>query len=478
MPALRELAHLRGVHLTGVDHLSSLEDQSRLVYEAAREHAAAQNFERFALKGRPGRRGGMVMARITSILFPRATRDELRALNGLVNQVLRQTGAAVCLRRPTDGDDRPPTWFIADEMPADLTLVAIAIARRGSGAAAGAPNGSGFSEPAYLRQNERKLTAHEAGEDLPPNEVTVRSTETEQTEQLTGIEARNDAFEARRRQIVEDHARLKQAVLEQVLTSPVPLTCADVETFLRRDDASFDLTRSAVTHTLRELADEAQLARRRETRDERLVRGGGHLPKAGPAYLYAGPPGPVPARTQLPDGVDPVRPAKAIHDEVAARRTQLETQVLEVLRKQYPKQEKNRPRSTGRIAALIPGATAESVKRALLTLERQGLVYESSNGNWYDVSRRRGPKRTTREPQQPEAALHAAEEAAPVPALVAPHDAFAQLNKAMTTLGNAARELVLQTSAKVPVLSVRVAELERENAELREKLDSLRRALA
>lgn len=99
-------------------------------------------------------------------------------LNELIRQVLRRTGAAVCVRNVTG---EVPVWFVSQELPKDYVVVSRFVATGGHRL-------NGTLTPT---RREMKLTPEEVGENREPAPVTVTKVEKcEETVMAPGTEKR------------------------------------------------------------------------------------------------------------------------------------------------------------------------------------------------------------------------------------------------------------------------------------------------
>lgn len=434
---------LTGFNTEGVDAYSPLEDQVALTYRAAYHFASANGFKPHTHRGVAGRAGPMVMKRITDSLFDHADKDVRDKLNGLISQVLRKCDAAVCIVHPADRETMP-TWFVANKMPPNLTIVALSHAHN---------DRKPPREPNRLipTHTEQRLTAQEAGENMPPGEVTVKQTEPKRQltpeERVAPIRDRIDA-------VVEEHKRFLEELF-RLIAAHTPVSAPDLKHLMGRADSDS----SAITGSVKELADAGRIVGRLEEDDERRIRGGGELPKGKRVMLWAPAPGPVPKRTKLPEGVPPMRGAKTWAEDYKKELDSWCDKVLEELAKSYPKHE-NRPRSAGRLSE-VTGLTLEQTKSAIERLAKLELIYDNGHYTYYLAERRRGPKAaTTAEPIPPYANGSADQEAArqavappvqaPVlPTEVPPEDLVAAVAELIQRYGKSGDEEQLREQLRV-----------------------------
>lgn len=382
MPQLGKTARIRVEGQRGVTASSPLEDQVQEIYAAVSHYAKANGFESFVHHGPhgavKGTKGPMILSRLVRQVIPDLTEDEFRVTYSLILQVLRKTDGAVCIRRPRDGDPEGtvPEWFVADKMPSNLVVVAIAYSRDSAKAAQGSPHT--FDEERYLSRRERRVSAEEAGENLPPGEVTVSSRKGK--DPVAGIrgddglwtETQRKAFEESRVRRTQDHHAFVQRVLEEVRTSAIPCSAVEITQAVNSDEGwKFSLSR--YRDALRELVDGKQVVDRKETPDERRLRGGGSFPKGGSAALYWPAPGPVPPRDTLPPGVQPARAASDWSKDQVELWREEERRVLE-----YISQHRQPALST--VKESIPGMDPERVELAITRLIASKQLRKDSRG--------------------------------------------------------------------------------------------------
>lgn len=442
---------LRGFKAEGITSQSPLEDQVVLTYRAAYHFAQTNGFEPWTHRGVSGMKGPMVMRRITDYLFDDADKTTRDKINGLVSQVLRKTDAAVCLKQPGSNREEMPVWFVANNLPPNITIVALSHA---NGEAK--KTGPSSLAPTYT---ERRLTPEEAGETKPPGEVTVTHGEPKNKPDQRVL----DAFKEQNERIAAEHREFVEEVY-QTIERHAPVAATEVK-FLMRDRTTDDS--SAVLTATRELLEEGRLVGRVEEDDERLIRGGGHLPKGRRLNLLAPAPGPVPKRTALPEGV-PVRKAAAEWDR--ERKEALERlcdKVLDVMTN-HRQHEGRRVKSLGAIAD-VAGLSRDDTRTALNRLIEIGLVYKGeSSGNYHLTERRRGPRET--------GAVHQpAQEVTVPPAPPAPaaqDDLVAQAHSLIDQLGR------LSNAGELEQLREQNAQLAEENRKLTKQVMALRAAVA
>lgn len=435
----------QGIDTQGVDEFSPLEDKCVLVYRAARRYAEVNGFAPYVHRGVPGVRGKMVMSHLVRDLFPNMSKDDAEITNGLINQVLRKTDAAVCVKRPKDRGD-VAEWFVADRMPENIVIVALSHARKGPGEAV--PRS--FDEKHFMTRNEMKLRPEEV--EREPGEVVVTKTQDEAPVARTP-DVLQDLHEERRRW----RAEMKQRVLEEVCTNPVPLSVHDVTFYL--NEAGYEISDSTVRGLLNELTDEGKLVSRIETEQEKVVRGGGRPPAARRKALWSEAPGPVPVRTRLPDRVPPATPMAQHREDRVMDKNRTREVIMEAIRHKETQ-------TTGKIAEAT-GYSREHVRNLLKELMDEGLVY--SDRGAFRLARRR---RTVVEPQT---------EVVPVST---PETSQTPEKSTNSTSVDIANPLVgrivslVQELAATGDASLEVESLQKENDQLREENERLKRAVA
>lgn len=464
MTRLGDQARIRrsGSH---VDHLSPIEDQAVEVYQAARKLAAARGFRKHVHNGPfgavSGLAGPMVLTQLVRQLFPGYGEEEFRTAYSIINQALRKTDSLVCLKRPV-GDPQHrdpkdmPVWFVRDEMPGNLVVVTLAQAKKSADVT---ERPTQFDETKFLTPRERRLSKEAAGETLPAGEVTVTHAE----QPKTPAQLREDALAARREEAHQEHERFKARVLEEIQTSPVPLTTGELRDVLNASDG-FTFHRTTYRDVVRKLVADGKVVGRKETDDERLLRGGGSMPKGGRSSLWAASPGPVPVRTKLPDGVNPHRSALEWDEE---KRQQRETDMQAIL-DFIGREHRDKRRRTRMIDTL--GLTDERFNAATRELETAGKIY-TNQGRYYLA--RRSTKSVTPEKVNP---LPSATDPVTVPSMPSPASPVSDGDE-----GDLA--LVQRLAEKLGVTlpqgdEQRVRDLEAENAKLKEQVSALKAAIA
>ena len=148
-------------HLASVTPLSPLEDKVHLIWAAAHRMATLSGGVAERYNGKPGVRGHFTMTQVVSSVFPELSRDDVAKLSSASNQVLRRCNGAHC---QNSGKGIVSTWWVADEIPDDMVVIAQWVASRGK---------LSVAPPLAPTRTEVKLTPHEAGEDREPAPVTV-----------------------------------------------------------------------------------------------------------------------------------------------------------------------------------------------------------------------------------------------------------------------------------------------------------------
>lgn len=457
---------LKGFEREGVDHNSPLEDQCALVYKAARHYATVNGFEPWVHTGPHGPvqgvKGPMVMKRLVSDLFSRADEHQLGLMNGYINQVLRKTDAAVCVYQPHGKDERP-VWFIADRMPAHLTVVALNQVKKSDVSPA-------HRDP-WRDKVEARLTPEEAGENLEPGEVSVTFKEP-QLELPPRAESLREHLEA----AASRHSEIIERVFEIVTASAVPMHAREVHTLYGGDDV-IELT--TIRKALKELEKTGRLFTRLEENSERLVRGGGSFPRGKRVDLFW-PASPVPVRDRLPDGIEPYKAAQDWDNERKNARMAAADRVLETMTRIYPAHEK--PRTVPRIAEAA-GLEVELTRSILNEFIEMGLVYrgERNTSQYYLSDSRRKPDEepelTAEEETQYLEETPASEGGlAPEPAMK-PGEVRAQINTLLDKLTGDVFQ-VTDLENRIRQLEAENRGLADENRRLRDAVGSLKAAIA
>lgn len=402
-----------------VDAHSPLEMQVQEVYKAAHRIALGSGFKPHVHHGpygaRQGRMGNMVLSNLVKQVLQNFDNDDhFKKVYGLINQVLRKTDAAVCLRQPKHRAAGTPVrqadlplWFVADQLPENIVVVALSYSKTSAGIRP--YDSSEFDEDAFLTPREKRLADEEVKRDTgEPVRVTTLGPEphtspnpdpdpdpdpapapAEPTEQPGP--GRGAHLKARHATAAKERERLAQRVFEEVQTSPVPLTARDL-TEVINNELGTKWSLSVFRDLMHEMLDDGRVVSRLENINERAVRGGGSLPKGRAMLLYWPAPGPVPERTQLPSGVEPYRAAQGW---VEGRETLLEDDAKLVEKALWASGYKHQIRTRGQISRET-GLTVSRVSVILDKLLEENVVYQ--NKNMFFVSERamkHGPKSKT-----------------------------------------------------------------------------------
>jgi hypothetical protein len=497
MPQVGETARVRLKGSTGVDHNAPLEVLSQEVYRVARKYAEVNNFKSHVHTGPHGPvkgvAGPMIMSTLIRQLFPTAHDEEaFKITRGLIMQVLRKTDAAVCIKQhpprergaPFDRENMP-VWFVADHMPANIVVVALAHARHSVETVnSRTPE---FSERNYLTKSEKRLSPEEV--ERQPGEVTTVTPSTvaksdqtpSKTKQSPAVE---QAFDNFRDRIKEQHEALLQRVLEELQTNPVPLTGPDIAAIVGSELA---YTAGSYAKAAAQLVESGKAVRRKETAAERRVRGGGQPPKGGASWLYAPAPGPVPVRTRLPDGVIPHRSARAWTDDAMGDRQSHLDLVMEKLTSSGSRGSQP-PRTLSAITDAT-GLPRDRVKRLLNDLQGQGRV-EHRKYSWYPVDTSKTEKKRSEQPSetpQPEPTavpdVVTETETKPKPPAKSADDRNLELiqelaNRLGTELPKGDAERIHELEVAVRGVSEQNVELLKQNKTLRSQVGALQAAIA
>lgn len=393
MPRLKDTARVRLKGSTGVDHTSPLEEQCQEVYRVALALATSHGFKPHTYNGPHGPvkgvAGPMVMSRLVRQLLPGFNDTEFKRASGLINQVLRKTDACVCIKQPNrhGGVPRPedlPVWFIADTMPDNIVVVALSHARNPTDTKT-----TSFSEDEFLTRRERQLPMSSVGEDQEPAEVTVTTTVPPRPPRPPKESDRGpeQALKEYQEQVRAERDALMQRILDELATSPISLSATDIGRIINRDDG-VEWSHSHYRDLLNQLLGSGRVVRRKETDDERRVRGGGDLPKAGRVWLWWLAPGPVPERDRMPAGIAPLRPAT---DWVRETKDQLEADTSQVMRvfNARPGEPGRGARTINRISEAC-GLDRKRTREILTRLMEQKVVYQDEHARYYlELKRRR-----------------------------------------------------------------------------------------
>lgn len=460
MPTIASQARIKlhGLDTEGINENSPLEDQVVLTYRALSHYANLNRWEPHTHRGKSGRKGHVVMKWITQTLFSCDTEDEQSRLNGLINQVLRKTDAAVCIKHP-EGRGDTPTWFVADSMPNNLVIVALSHAK-GKPTPAGTDTGAGTNRFDQERTRiENKLTPQEAGEHLPPGEVTV--TQAQKNAVPENLKEHVD-------NVSREHARLREAILETFELVGLPLTALDAAQLQPTEYGE-----SATRGTVLELEQEGKLVSRIETFEEAKVRGGGSSPRGRRMHLFYPAPGPVPERIRLPDGIEPYRPASEWSRQRAQRLDGICEQILEELSKGHARGAKgnDRPARTAPKLARLLSLTEDETRQALDRLIQLKLVYVRRY-QYFLMDRKRSARKPQEEPPP-------AQEPQEEPQQTQPSESRAELVNQLVAI---AQRIVNETDAdsadKIKELESEVERLTGENAKLHSQVTALKAAIA
>lgn len=389
MTALRDAARVSlGGRRMRIDVDEPLEDSVRTLHSvmlAIAEHNGRHDRQ----GGLSGYRSHLNLASTVRSLTTDHTPAQRTSLASLLSQVLRKTGAAICLHRADPGKNLDPVWFVASSLPQNLVVVAAHVRGNSAGTK---PGPSGFDENRFLSREERKLRPDEVGENQAPGEVVTKR----QAEGLTRSGKRRPTLtEEQRREAGErlrviqeerqqEHAQLRDQVYEFVVTAPIPLTAPELPQLF---NAEFGTTwhESTFRSVLKELVDAGRLKARKETREERFVRGGGEMPKATGPMIYQLP-GDQSLRTRLPDGIAPVKSSNQWHEERRRERDSVERKIMRVI--DVPNLTGHaRPSTVHRIAEEA-GLTSAATEAALKHLVAEGKVFYNPGSNNYSPMHR------------------------------------------------------------------------------------------
>jgi FtsZ-binding cell division protein ZapB len=473
--------------LMRIDEGEPLEESVRTVHSVMLM-MAERGGEPIVYRGIRGLKKHLNLTRVVTMLTVDHSENDRKVLARLISQVFRQTGAAVCLRHADPHRKLDPVWFVSYELPDSFIVVVQSVRGRSAGVSGSAP--TTFNEDLFLRPRERKLLPEEVGETQPPGEVTVTQTATNSKKGRKlnlSEEQRQAAAENARRVFANSHAenqRLHDEMVEQlhefVVTAPIAMSSPEIAVLFNREFGT-DWHESTLRMALRELEDAGRISSRKETKAERLVRGGGHPVKATGPKLY-GPPEGVPERTQLPRGIEPMKSAVAHAEEKKRERQSLEERV-------YAAMDVPRVSGTGhgapRTPHMIAIAADISDREATEVLERlvaSGRVFHHPTAMYYapmsrvrqatlDMYRNGAP-----EPQAPEDLT--AEEVEPAaevrlePAAAAPDIGAlvrAEVERALAGVAPAA-----SPQPRVTVMGETITELREENETLKTENETLK----
>lgn len=361
-----------------------LENSVRFVHAALLEEAARRGL-RFRYQTRWGFKASMTLSGIVQQLTPDHGTAGRAKLARLVSQVLRQTGSAVCLHRGEKGG--LPTWFVADKLPENIEPIIVYV--RGNSARASGDQ-QGFSERGFLSYEERKLHPEEVGEHLPPGEVTVTTGSTQVRRKLNLTDEQRAAAASRlaeqQRVRQEEHRKLKEQVYEFIATAPIPMTHPELSQLFNAEFKT-DWHKTTFRSVLEELVSEGKITYRQETAEERLVRGGGKLPRATGPRIYIMPGDDTP-RTTLPKGIEPMKSSQEWADEKKRARESVEKKILRVMDvPNVPSPGGGRP-TTVRTIAHAARITEHECEQALRHLINDGKVFYNPGSSQYTVMHR------------------------------------------------------------------------------------------
>jgi len=388
MPTVGDTARVRVTGTRGVTHESPIQDIVKAVYDAAYRYAKDSRFEPYVHHGPRGTRHGLagplVMKRLVSQVLPGTPDDKLNTIYGVVIQALKKTDSAVCVKMPahrhSGSDSGPlkreqmPVWFVNHKIAGNIVPVVLAQA----GKSADQNRTPVFSERDFLTPREKRL--HESEVERPAGEVKVTRTAEERVLPLKPFQD----------EMMKQHESFVKRVLEEIQTQPVSVSATDLVTIINRDDKTSWNT-STVRNALTKLEKRGQIVKRKETLEEAKLRGGGDPPKATRPMLYASAPGPVPVRTQLPDGIEPIQSAKAYADKASKALQADRDAILEALKVRSI----NSPRTVAQIANAA-GLPFDRAKTALKSLEADGQVYQN-HSSWFPSFVRQNPRGATPE---------------------------------------------------------------------------------
>jgi hypothetical protein len=424
---------------TSVNQDSPLADQIALIFKAMSQHALRNGWQVTVYRGDPGFKGTFVMKHLIEDLFPNADRETRDAISTIAGSVLRNTNAAVCVHRPIPGSHDRPIWFVANQMPDNLAMAA-----------------TDYRPPARLTAIERRLTPHESGENREPApvEVTQVAKKTDEGFEPEKLTEESDLTPPSGDVVVND--RFIEDIYEQIATCPVPVTIPELVQFVEKPTW-------AVRGATERLLEASRITWREETTDEKRVRGGGQLPPARKSRLFWTAPGPVPIREVLPPGIEPMRSSREQAQERVGRMRSEEAAILKYL--EHPD---NYQRTSGKIAEHT-GLELERAKSGLNRMVQAGKLRRSKGGQYYHV--KPGDPAPPPPPAEdwPEAPMVAVNPPGAIDWAEPAKDPAALIHRLVD-------ELAARPSAE-NVLKARIAELERENAEMTRLLDKFKKLL-
>lgn len=205
-------------------------------------------------------------------LWPMLEDEERRSFEKRVYSILNAMGVATCVQKKS-----PTIWWVTATWPTQVQITNI----------------RSFYRPS---RTEMRLTPEEAGETLPPGEVTVRKKEPEVI---------NSAIQELHKQKQLDREARRLALAQYLEEHDEPLTVDELAALVNWDP-------STVRKDLQFLEENGLVVSRSETSDERILRYGGERAYARRALLYSLH-SPVPPRTKriVVDGVVPERAERA-----------------------------------------------------------------------------------------------------------------------------------------------------------------------
>jgi hypothetical protein len=251
-----------------------LEDQVLFIWSIAHTYLSVRSAG--VRKEAGGLVGPVNMGGIIRDVFKPAGKAKLDQLASDIRQVFKRSGTARCLDF-TKGKD--PVWWVSDTPPDNIVAVARWVAVNAPSATGGRnPNG------VELTKREKRLTAHEAGEDREPEPVEVK--------------AAPPALNRREQSLAYFKAR-QAAVLDFMLAlGPADsITPRELSTCLGEQE-------TATRRALDALLADGYVFARAETEKEKLLRArpGSAVPFGRAGTLYAAGQVPLP-RTALPKWV-------------------------------------------------------------------------------------------------------------------------------------------------------------------------------
>lgn len=287
-----------------LDPHATLEEQTRAVHSALLVWARINGGTTYRLEGHAGVKAHLNLTSVVRIMSVDMEAGLRTRLQNAISQVLRRTGAAVCLHRHNAAKNEDPVWFVAFQLPENLVIISHYVASRSAGVSSSPP---GFAEKDFLSPRERKLLPDEVGENLPAGEVTVTKRQLNLTDEDRAHKAAKakEIFADRHEENRRKRAELTEQVYEFIATAPVTMTHPELAVLFNRE-MDTEWHKTTFRNVLRDLEDAGRIASHKETADERLVRGGGHTVKATSPKIYHLPGEDTP-RTRLPKGIEPLK---------------------------------------------------------------------------------------------------------------------------------------------------------------------------